>query len=76
MTMRVHTTTAAGVALSFLDPDELVAIYGDEFEGLGQALVIEDTGNCEALVLLGSDDELRRLTLDVAATLTSRRPRI
>lgn len=74
MSMRVHTARAAEVALSFLDPDELAVIYGDEFTGLGQALVVEDTGNAEALVLLGSDDELRGLVGDLAAVLTSRRP--
>lgn len=73
MTMRVHTARAADVALSLLAPDELVAVYGDEFAGHGQALVVEDTGNCEALVLLGSDDDLRQLALDVAAVLATRR---
>lgn len=73
MTMRVHTAMATDVALSFLNPDELVGVYGEQFAGHGQALVIEDTGNCEALVLLGSDDDLRRLALDIAAVLTTRR---
>lgn len=73
MSMRVHTAQADTVALSILAPDELVNLYGEEFVGLGQALVVEDTGNCEAWVLLGSDNELLRFARDVMATLTTRR---
>lgn len=72
MSMRVHTAAAGEVALSVLSGDELVGVYGDEFAGLGQALVVEDTGNCEAWVLLGDDDELLRFAEDVGRVLRTR----
>jgi hypothetical protein len=72
MSMRVHTSRAGVVALSVLSGDELVGVYGDGFAGQGQALVVEDTGNCEALVLLGDDDELVQLAEDIGRVVRSR----
>lgn len=69
MGMRVHTGQASVVALSLLEPQELVDVYGDSFAGLGQGLAVEDTANCEALILLGDDDEIAQFALDILKLL-------
>lgn len=74
MSIRVHAARATEVTLSLLDPDELALIYGDEWVGVGQALVVEDLAKAESLILLGSDEELLAFAGDVAAVLHTRRP--
>jgi len=46
--------------------------YGDEFEDVGQAIVLQDLGSMEALVITGSDEEL--LTFAKMVTLEIRQP--
>lgn len=65
MSMRVHTAQAARVALSVVDGDQLVDLYGDEFAGIERALIVEDTFNCEALVLVGDLADLADFGLHV-----------
>lgn len=72
MGMRVHTAVAADVALSILPGDQLVEVYGDEFVGIEGALVIEDTGNCEAWVLVGDLDDLADLATGILKQVNTR----
>lgn len=59
MGMRIHTADVRSVVVEYADNDRLVQAYDDEMDGCGPALIIEDTGNMEALVLKGSPEAVR-----------------
>lgn len=64
MSIRVHVADAERVNVSRLDGAALDDLYDiDDVEG--PVLVIEDAGNCEAIVFVGDDDELVRLAEDI-----------
>lgn len=73
MGMRVHTGSAMDVSLSVVDGARLVELYGEQFVGIDHALVIEDTNNLEATVLVGEDDELRTFAGDILRILAANR---
>lgn len=75
MTMRIHTGRAEDVAISVLDTDQLVKLYGAEMADVERSLVIEDTGNCEALALMGSDQDFRDLARAIAGRTVVTDPR-
>lgn len=62
MGMRVHTADAPNLGIAILSPSELVEKFGEEFEDVtGDVLVIEDSGNQEAWVIVGTAAELAQL---------------
>lgn len=67
MSVRVHVTVAraSDAAISILGQTEVDNLYGVENEIPHHALVIEDTLNCHALVLNGTDEEFAQLAHDI-----------
>ncbi len=67
MGMRIHSAPAKAVAVEYASNDRLVEVYDDEMDGVGPALIIEDAGNLEALVLSGTPEEVRAFLLRALA---------
>lgn len=72
MSVRIHTADASSVAMSILDTDQLIELYGFDDDNLDGGLVIEDGGNCEAMLLQGTDDEIAQFAYDILARLNTK----
>lgn len=69
MGMRTHVATANEVAVEYRDHAGLEE-YDSELNDFPDAgLIIEDAGNCEAMVLRGTPDDVRRFAEAILAAL-------
>lgn len=62
---RVHTARAPKIAIEHATEQRLIDLYGDEFEGVGPSLIIEDPGNLEAWVICGAPGEIASFARDL-----------
>jgi hypothetical protein len=59
LSIRIHTTQPSSLAVNYIeDPSEY---FEDDEMAVGPALVLDDTGNCEAFVIVGSPERIAAL---------------
>lgn len=59
MGMRIHTTDVWSVGVEYANIRRIAELYGERLQVTGPALIIEDGGNMEALVICGPRKEMR-----------------